>query len=83
MTPTREGIPTPLTERAIEIAEPLVAGARWFSICEHARQLERDRAALLAAAREALSLIEHGKPGWGVAKDLLRGAISEAEKNAA
>jgi hypothetical protein len=34
---------------------------------------------LLVAAEEALSLLQKGAPGWGVAKDLLRSAIHKAK----
>lgn len=33
---------------------------------------------LLSAAEEALLLLQKGKPGWGVAKDLLNAAIKKA-----
>ena len=61
-------------------------GAQWVelpdervSLMELLANARAQRDDLLEAARKALDLLAKGAPGWGVAKDILRTAISKAE----
>lgn len=40
------------------------------------QELERENAELKKAAQEALALLDRGKPGWGVSRDILRRVLA-------
>ena len=47
-------------------------------IFEPKPQMRRDRDNLLQVAKDVLELLRIGKPGWGVAKDILSAAIARS-----
>ncbi|MGH7948019.1 MAG: hypothetical protein ACREQF_02195 [Candidatus Binataceae bacterium] len=77
-------IPTPLTDAVTRIItrEERFPGETEYEVAaaSFARQMERDRAMLIAAAIQVVALLDGGRPGWGVSRDILRALLAQMVK---